>query len=204
MSACGPVGLPRGVDHNFAAPPLGGQNGTVATPSRLAAVSDGLPTDAPGRRAPRGGQQGPILFGRFLPALDRNGPSYDPTFRVGEQIIMRTRRFYANCIPLAHYIMSIPATTAGTTNTVAGLDGGAGFRSPIPMDRRWRALSYYAPFNRGRVYSLYIARDRPQAPQARRSQIAGVGHVMSPPYRPRLTRWAAAPSYGQTTPTLGR
>lgn len=203
MTACGPVGLPRGVDHIFRAPPLGGQNGTVATPSRYAAAADGLPQDAPGSRRPRGGQHGPILFGRFLPQLDRNGPGFDPTFRMGEHIIMRTRRFYNNCFPLAHYVASLPATTAGTTNTVTALGGGAGFLSPIPMSRSWRALSYYVPFNRGRVFSLYMPRSRPQPPQARRAQIAGVGHVMAQPYRPRLTRWAAAQSYGQTTTTLG-
>jgi len=194
MPQAGPVPLPRGKAPSPQGYHLGGQNGTIAEPSREAGYGT---VDRPALAVPRGGQHGVVQLFRPLTGPDAYRlphypmpPGYASTFYI--------RRFFPNLWPFLS--MVVPRRHIDwTTNTT---DNPPGPGAPVPLSSRFRVLSYRQTFNQ-RVWAPYMPPEQFQRPTYTRRPLAGG----DPPnmiggYISRLTQWAANRSFGSQTALL--
>lgn len=179
--------------------PLGGDNGTIALPSRLAALMGrGVPA-APGPRRPTDGALGAVrLHGQ--PVLDltqwpANKRLATPT---GAAVTRYVRRWVEGCWAILHYAAPMNGTTGWTMNRVYDVGSPA---SPIPVSRRRVTETYRQMFDT-RIQADYLPVAQIQRTQVVRNTQKGSGAIMVQPYFPRLTVLAATTSYGQQTQVL--
>lgn len=186
--------------------PLGGDNGTVATPSRQAAIEGTGVPERPGQTPPVDGARGGI--GSLLHFLGvpwwnvaspaaRRQPSphaYDKTLYV--------RQAVPNVVPISRFAAMQDADTSGTLNTSAAATTAT---APIPYSRRQVVQTFYEAFDT-RVQTVYYPREQIQQPQMPRRVLAGPAATprMARPYQPRLTHLDPTVTYGQQTTVLGR
>lgn len=179
--------------------PLGGDNGTIAVPSRMAAlVGRGVPQQ-PGPRTPTDGALGairlhglPVLDWTEWPASKRNATprGWDATQYV--------RQFVDQVWAILRFAPPRDGMLNWTMNSV---DSAPGPLSPIPHGRR-RVTSTYRQMFDTRIQADYAPRPAIQKPVVARRFQNGAGAIMLQPYFPRLTRLAATTSYGQQTTVL--
>lgn len=183
--------------------PRGGQNGTIALPSRMA-TAEGTGTPAgPGPLVPRDGARGAVArifaytdnpWNWAAPASRRNATPI--AYRLGRYI----RQYAPNVAGIRGFAMT-DADTVWTTNRVAGDPQSPG--SPVPFSRK-RVVECFAPDFDTRVWTVYAPRAIVQRPQAARRVVAGpaVGRRMAAPWWFNLTRLQPTTTYGDVTQTL--
>lgn len=179
-------------------PARGGQNGSVAIPSRLAGITGAGTIDAAGVFPPGDGAWGGIrgitpyapwwdwskaLFGRLLAAVNTRDSLY-------------VRHYVPNVVPVVTFSPPNPATTNRTTNTVDQA-GPLGAISPIPHNWRRVEVTFRREYDT-RIYADYLPREQIQRSKIHRKQIAGPR--MARPVFSQLTQLATTTSYGQQTP----
>lgn len=178
-------------------PARGGQNGSVAVPSRLAGISGAGTIDAPGVFPPGDGQWGAIpnltpyrpvwdwsraLFGRMLAAVNARDAHY-------------VREYAPNIVPIVRFSPPHPATTNRTLNTVD--QSASSPASPIPHNWRRVEITFRREYDT-RIYADYLPVAQIQRSKIHRKQIAGPR--MTRPVFSQLTQLATTTSFGQQTP----
>lgn len=202
MGVGGAIALPRGNSGPGPGATVGGQNGTLALPSRLAtATGDGTPA-RPSQLPPVGGQWGPVVG--FRASFTRNNPWKLPLPR-GLPVTHYIRQFFANIYPVVGYAAPVTATTGGTSNRA---QRSAPPASPIPHNSRWWEWTFREEFDT-RIWTVYRPRESFQPPLSWRRGVVQLqpgavsgGWAMRMAYLPALTMWEPSQSYGATTPLL--
>lgn len=186
--------------------PLGGDNGTIAVPSREAAFEGTGAPAHPGPLTPTDGALGAVMSGP-RPVLDLvHRPNRlmqaEPIAYPSPQRLNAPERYIRRWHPMDWAVckLALPrvATTSGTTNRAD--DPGMPV-SPIPRSRRWVAQTFRFPFDQ-RVQADYLAKDDIQLTLGPRRFLNGSGAVMLAPYFPRLTVQPPTGSYGAQTTVL--
>lgn len=179
--------------------PLGGDNGTVAVPSREAsAIGEGAP-ERPGQIVPLDTAAGRVLTGNAPSVLDLSTYPHRvalprPTFAAHY-----VRRWVSMFGVVCGYAPPADADTPWTMNRRA--DESSAPLGGIPFGRRFLVQTFRQQFDQ-RIQADYVPRAKIQIGVAPRRQLEGAGPIMARPYFARLTRLAPQQSYGQQTPVL--
>lgn len=184
--------------------PLGGANGSVALPSRQAAVEGtGFP-ERPGQLVPRDGARGAIA--RVLAYTDNPWNWSPPGSRRNAtprawNLQRYVRQAFPNIAGMVKFSTAGDSNTQSTTNRPGWLAASAA-ASPIPFSRKQVVQSFVRNYD-SRLQTLYAPRARIQRPQQARKVIAGpVGRNMGPGYQFNLSRLAPTTTYGDLTRVL--
>jgi len=176
--------------------PLGGQNGTIALPSRNAALEGAGTFQRPGPRHPGDGAFGPVaLFFRGL--LDWSGKRLF-SWPLGAGHVVYDREAVPNIGPITDFAPPRDGPTDWTLN--ASEETRTSPASPVPWSRRRVQLTFYSIYENA-LQAIYWPRDRMQQGGPHHGG-QGAGAEMIHPYFPRLTRFRQAGSFGQQTEEL--
>lgn len=203
-----PIALPRVGGGRVNKPrrwpnPLGGQNGSVAYPSRIAAHEGTGTPERPSQLAPLDGARGavPRVFSYTdnpwnwaVPASRRNATP------MGYRFARYIRQMVPNTAAIRNFAMQ-DARTVWTTNRPDNPTQTPA--SPVPFSRHRVTQTFVAPYDT-RTNTVYAPRAIVQRPQAARKVVAGpaVGRRMVAPWMFNLSRLAPTTTYGDTTAVL--